>query len=69
MPRGSILTDVKLSKESEEIDIFVGTASHNGAWRRGECPGLKDRGTIFESCQGCDTADLFHFDAYNEGPP
>jgi len=24
---------------------------------------------MFESCRGCDTADLFHFDAYNEGPP
>ena len=41
----------------------------NGAWRRGERPGSKDRGPMFESCRGCDTADLFHFDAYNEGPP
>ena len=24
---------------------------------------------MFEPCRGCDTADLFHFDAYIEGPP
>ena len=24
---------------------------------------------MFETCRGCDTADLFHFDAYIEGPP
>ena len=24
---------------------------------------------MFEPCRGCDTADLFHFDAYIERPP
>ena len=24
---------------------------------------------MFDSCQGCDTAGLSHFEAYNEGPP
>ena len=24
---------------------------------------------MFEPCRGCDTADLFHFDAYIEGSP
>ena len=24
---------------------------------------------MFEPCRGCDIADLFHFDAYNEGAP
>ena len=24
---------------------------------------------MFDPCRGCDTADLSHFEAYNEGPP
>ena len=47
----------------------VGSFFRGGAWRRGECPGSTDRGTMFESCRGCDIADLFNFDASNEGPP
>ena len=43
--------------------------AEDGAWRRGKRPGSKDWGLMFESCLGCDTADLFHFGAYNEGPP
>ena len=44
-------------------------APGSGAWRRGERLRSKDWGPMFESCRGCDTADLFHFEAYNEGPP
>ena len=41
----------------------------HGAWRRGERQSVWARGTMFEPCRGCDTADLFHFDAYIKGPP
>ena len=39
-----------------------------GAWRRGKRPSVQARGTMFEPYRGCATADLFHFDAYIEGP-
>ena len=41
----------------------------SGAWRRGECPGSKDRGLMFDSLSRLRHSRPFHFEAYNEGPP
>ena len=44
-----------------QIAIVGSILQEDGTWRRGEHPRLKDRGTMFETCRGCDRADPFPF--------